>query len=110
MKENSLLLNGTAKMRDRVKNTYDPTVVNSSIPAEKIVRMVENACKFAEKNKRCDNGIRLCFYGLSGTGKTELARYIAEKLNKKILLKRTSDIRKREFNLRILHYNKIFYF
>ena len=34
----------------------------------------------------------MLFYGLSGTGKTELARYIAEKLNKKICLKRVSDI------------------
>ena len=34
----------------------------------------------------------MLFYGLSGTGKTELARYIAETLGKKIILKRPSDI------------------
>ena len=34
----------------------------------------------------------MLFYGLSGTGKTELARYISEKLGKRILLKRASDI------------------
>jgi len=92
MKENSLLLNGNSKMRDKVKESYDSSVINSSIPAEKIVRMVTNANKFAEKNKNRDNSIRILFYGVSGTGKTELARYIAEKLNKKILLKRASDI------------------
>ena len=37
-------------------------------------------------------GIRMLFYGLSGTGKTELARYISEKTGKKLLLKRASDI------------------
>lgn len=39
-----------------------------------------------------DAPVSLLFYGLSGTGKTEYARYIAEKLGKKILLKRASDI------------------
>ena len=58
----------------------------------KIVEMVQNAAKFAEKNKGTESGIRMLFYGLSGTGKTELARYIAEKLGKQILIKRASDI------------------
>ena len=34
----------------------------------------------------------MLFYGLSGTGKTELARYIAKKLHKRILTRRASDI------------------
>ena len=59
---------------------------------EKVVEMVLNAQAFASENHGDDNGIRMLFYGMSGTGKTELARYIAEKLNKKIILKRVSDI------------------
>ena len=39
-----------------------------------------------------NDGVRCLFYGLSGTGKTELARYIAETLGKPLLLKRCSDI------------------
>jgi hypothetical protein len=34
----------------------------------------------------------LCFYGLPGTGKTQLAEYIADKLDKPLLVKRASDI------------------
>ena len=92
MKENSILLHGKAKMRDTVKTEYDPNVLNASMNPLRIVEMVQNAAKFAEKNKGTESGIRMLFYGLSGTGKTELARYISEKLGKRILLKRASDI------------------
>lgn len=92
MKENSMLLYGTAKMREKVKAEYDPEVINASMKASTIVEMVENAVKFAEKNKGTENGVRMLFYGLSGTGKTEFARYIAEILGKPVLLKRASDI------------------
>ena len=34
----------------------------------------------------------LCFYGLPGTGKTQLAEYIAMQLDKPLLIKRASDI------------------
>ena len=89
MKENALLLDGKAKMRETVKAEYDPKVLNASMNPLKIVEMVQNAAKFAEKNKGTESGIRMLFYGLSGTGKTELARYIAEQLGKPILLKST---------------------
>ena len=92
LKENSLLLNGKAKMRESVKSEYDPKVLNASMNPLKIVEMVQNASRFAEKNKGAESGIRMLFYGLSGTGKTELARYISEQLGKPILLKRASDI------------------
>lgn len=93
LESNSALLYGNPKMREKVSSEYDLEVLNVSLPAEKIVRMVHNAEAFANENdNEMNNGIRILFYGASGTGKTELARYIAESLGKKILLKRASDI------------------
>lgn len=92
LEANSALIYGKSKMREKVKSSYDLSVLNTSIQPEKIVSMIENAQKFAEKHGTDDAGIRMLFYGASGTGKTELARYIAQKLNKKIVLKRASDI------------------
>ena len=89
---NSMLLYGKPKMRMNVTSAYDENILNTSYPASKIIRMVENAKKFSEMNKSSESGVRLLFYGLSGTGKTEFARYISQKLGRKILLKRTSDI------------------
>lgn len=34
----------------------------------------------------------LCFYGLPGTGKTQLAEYMAQQLDKPLLIKRASDL------------------
>lgn len=54
--------------------------------------MTQNALDYAERHENANNGIRMLFYGFSGTGKTELARYMSQKLGKDILLKRASDI------------------
>ena len=92
LEANSKLLSGKKSMRGTVRPSYELSVLNTSMPAADIVGMVENALDYAERNGTEDSGIRMLFYGPSGTGKTELARCIAEKLGRKILLKRASDI------------------
>ena len=92
LESNSKLIYGKKKMRDTVRDSYDLSILNTTFPAEEIINMVVNARKNEEEYSNNLNGIRMLFYGLSGTGKTEFARYIAEKLNKKIILKRPSDI------------------
>ena len=89
--DNSTLLYGKSAMRENVNDSYDISVLNTSTSAERIMKMLENAKKFADKNPG-SGAVRMLFFGLSGTGKTEFARYIAGKLDKKILLKRPSDI------------------
>ena len=44
-----------------------------------------------ERLKRRPNGT-FCFYGAAGTGKSELARYMADQVGKQMILKRASDI------------------
>ncbi len=92
LKENSLLLHGKAKMRENVNAAYDMRALNTSVDAARIVDMIGNAEAASMAKRSPENGVRMLFYGLSGTGKTEFARFIAEKLGKKILLKRASDL------------------
>lgn len=89
--ENSKLVFGKRKMRQTACGAYDLSILNTSIPADDLMEMIENAKRYNETHKH-KAGVRLLFYGLSGTGKTELARYIAESLGKDLNLKRASDI------------------
>jgi SpoVK/Ycf46/Vps4 family AAA+-type ATPase len=94
LEANSSLLNGKKKMRDVVKKSYDLSILNTSIPANDMVDMLRNAEEYKKENLTIENndGVRMLFYGLSGTGKTELARYISQTLEKPLLLKRCSDL------------------
>ena len=75
-----------------VNLSYDLSVLNTSIPAQEIVEMVQNAIVNDRKSQSKEKGIRILFYGLSGSGKTNLAHYIAESLGKGIITKNASDI------------------
>ena len=65
---------------------YDENIINTSVPGKEIVDMVTNAI---EHHK---SGIRMLFYGLSGAGKTALAKYIAKNIRKPLIKKNSSDI------------------
>ena len=75
-----------------VNLSYDLSVLNTSIPAQEIVEMVQNAIVNDRKSQGKEKGIRILFYGLSGAGKTNLAQYIADAIGKKLLCKNASDI------------------
>ena len=94
LEANSSLLYGKKKLRDSVKGSYDLSVLNTSIDACEIVEMLKSAEAYKKENQNNESseGVRMLFYGLSGTGKTELARYISTVLGKPLLLKRCSDL------------------
>lgn len=94
LEANSSLLYGKKKLRDSVKGSYDLSVLNTSIDAFEIVEMLKSAEAYKKENQNNESseGVRMLFYGLSGTGKTELARYISTVLGKPLLLKRCSDL------------------
>lgn len=75
--------NNTKKYKDA---EYDASIINTSIPGNEIVDMVTNAI---QNNK---SGIRMLFYGLSGTGKSALAKYIAKNIKRPLLKKNASDV------------------
>ena len=75
-----------------INSSYDLSVLNTSIPAQEIVEMVQNAIVNDRKSQSNEKGIRILFYGLSGAGKTNLAHFIAESLGKGLITKNASDI------------------
>ena len=68
-------------MRNTLHTGYDLRFINASMEAEKIV----------EGLKRKPRGT-FCFYGPTGTGKSEFARHIADEIGKPLIMKRASDI------------------
>lgn len=81
-----------SREQEYINSSYDLSVLNTSIPAQEIVQMVQNAIANDRKSKNKEKGIRILFYGLSGAGKTNLAHYIADFLGKGVITKNASDI------------------
>lgn len=71
------------KKKDSTEFPYDLSCVNTESDLEVLTSQLVNAK---------DAGFSLCLYGAPGTGKSEFGKYIAKKMNKKILLKRASDL------------------
>lgn len=74
------------------EKTYSMDVLNTSISADEIVGMVKNAVEFSKDKNFYDKGIKLLFYGCSGSGKSQFAKYIANEIHRKIFSRYASDI------------------
>lgn len=81
--DRSMTLLGQKRMpaRNSIRTGYDLRFLNTDIDIPKLI---------AGLHKR--PSVSACMYGAPGTGKTELARQIADELGKPLLVRRASDI------------------
>jgi len=79
--------------KDRLEKKYSPEGLNIRGDLNVTLKQLE---AFDEYLRKEDNdkilNMNLLFYGPPGTGKSELARYMAEKLDREVINKRISDI------------------
>ena len=81
--------NGREKMKSKPKKEdkktldFNPALLNTDTDLQKLSEQV--------KNLKCRN-FSLCLYGVSGTGKSAYAEYLAEQLGMPVLKKRASDL------------------
>lgn len=66
---------------NRTPDVYDSAFINADIDLEKLVQGLAKS-----------GSGRICLYGPPGTGKTAYGRWLAKSLNKKLLVKRASDL------------------
>ncbi|GBU10119.1 hypothetical protein AwWohl_12570 [Gammaproteobacteria bacterium] len=87
----STLINSTLKAQQHdtvqvknyaeLKDIYDPAFINADTDLDKLKQSLVEY-----------KDARLCFYGASGTGKTEYAKYLSEYLAIPLLMKKASDL------------------
>lgn len=93
-KSQSALLNGNELKkvcRYKPDSHFDHTIINMDIPYGNLINALKNYDnRLKEKSVNCP--MNLIFEGVPGSGKTELAKHIAQVLDKKIILKNMSDL------------------
>ena len=80
-KSASLLCQRRLPLRNTTHTKYNLDLINANVNLDKLIAGL----------KTTPSGT-FCFYGPAGTGKSELARYIADEINMPLIVKRASDI------------------
>ncbi len=82
---NTLKAQGYKEIEEKIvtllPNVYDPKFINTTTNLEQLTQGIKE-----------HQNARLCLYGSAGTGKSAFGRYIAQTLNKPLLLKKGSDL------------------
>lgn len=67
--------------RHQLEQLYDPSLSTANMDLKQLIEGIS----------KCESA-RICLYGVPGTGKTAWARYLAERLNKTLIVKKCSDL------------------
>ncbi|TNF31164.1 MAG: AAA family ATPase [Deltaproteobacteria bacterium] len=82
---------GYRERLSEINKNYDSSLLNTDQSTRLLETKLQRWLDSSEIRKVITN-FNILFQGPSGTGKTEYAKYLAKKLGKKLLVKRTSDI------------------
>jgi len=93
LKRQAEITNGK-RLRRSIKNDdhYDIKALNVDVNIENILRSINRFEESKRGSIKRESGLNLLFWGKSGTGKTEFARYIAKTAQKELLIRRASDL------------------
>lgn len=73
---------------------YDATALNTDVSPERILHSLKaHSDSIANNNEPDRRHVNLLFWGPPGTGKTEFAKYLSDRLSVGLLVKRSSDLR-----------------
>lgn len=70
---------------------FELGIINTDCDCQNIVNLLKRFNK-AKQTGNVDSGMNLLFYGLAGTGKTELAKYLADELGVELIVRRMSEL------------------
>ncbi|MFQ5561690.1 MAG: AAA family ATPase, partial [Nitrospinota bacterium] len=91
--ERALTGENVKKRKMKKLGNYSPSLLNTSESPERIIRALTNFGSTKGGRARIvPQNLNLLFYGLPGTGKSEFAKFIAESLERELVLKRASDL------------------
>ena len=90
----TLLNDGEGKVdRDRIDKGYSLDGLNIKGDIDAVMEQLERFDAYLRSSRQDEMvNMNLLFYGPPGAGKSELARYIGERLDREIICKRVSDI------------------
>lgn len=82
---NTLKAQGYSELKENsshsLPNTYNPNFINTTTNLEELTLGIKES-----------SNARLCLYGVAGTGKSAFGKYIAQVLDKQVILKKVSDL------------------
>ena len=92
------LLSLNCEYAKRNKESHAPKYILDALNVEgdmnRIMKVMQsfNAKWETMQEMDCPESLNILFYGVPGTGKTELAKHIARTLNRKLIVKKASDL------------------